>query len=220
MSIAPTPERLDVELRAAQERGYRYPPSFGGFAATVRVVSGSRTTSTNANVVVDGEGVVVTLNTDDEASRWAGDELRSIVAHRRARDYDQVDGRFEKRVVADDNPLGHLIEIDDPMGSSYRLADGQITLVTRRPGGRRFSIVVQERSAVTVGAEVPTAFTVFYWDVDEALVASEAYTDRYVDVDGLFLPGSRTIVRADAEGIATRRLVLSDHVLRWVGDAR
>ena len=53
----------------------------------------------------------------------------------------------------------------------------------------------------------------FYWDVDGALEASEAYSDEYVEVDGVFLPAKRRVIRADGDGVSARLLTLTDHVL-------
>jgi hypothetical protein len=62
------------------------------------------------------------------------------------------------------------------------------------------------------GTGLPRAFSVFYWNTRSgALEASESYGDVAVDVDGVFLPESRVIVRADADGMAVRSLRLSGH---------
>ena len=78
---------------------------------------------------------------------WAPEQVRSMVGHRLGRPYDEGDGRHAKRVIEDDHPLGALVQLDDGMSSSYRVADGQIALVTRQPGPKRFSIAVQSRLA-------------------------------------------------------------------------
>jgi hypothetical protein len=100
------------------------------------------------------------------------------------------------------------------MSSSYRVDDGAISLVTRTPGDHRFSIAVQSRADAPDGTLLPRAFTVFTWGEDGRLDAAEAYTDEYVETDGLALPASRLVVRADADGLLARRLVLRGHVVR------
>jgi hypothetical protein len=58
---------------------------------------------------------------------------------------------------------------------------------------------------------VPTTFCVAFWDEGESLAATEAYTDSYTELDGVLVPESRSIVRADSSGLTARRLVLSEH---------
>jgi hypothetical protein len=67
---------------------------------------------------------------------------------------------------------------------------------------------------------VPTSFSVFYWDAETgALTATEAYRDAVVDVDGIFLPSSRRVVRGDGDGLSVRELDLAEHALLAVAVA-
>jgi hypothetical protein len=57
-------------------------------------------------------------------------------------------------------------------------------------------------------------FSVFYWDAETgALTATEAYRDEVVEVDGVFLPAARRVVRGDSAGLSVRELILSGHGL-------
>ena len=203
-------EQADVLLEEAQRTGYRYPLTFRGFGATL-LFSGAEQASRAVTVTAGEDGVAVTGA--DGIDSWASEQVRSMVAHRLRRPYDEGDGRHAKRVVVDDHPLGALVQLDDGMSSSYRVADGQIALVTRQPGPKRFSIAVQSRLETEDGTFLSAEFAVFYWNIDGSLEASEAFSDEYVEVDSLFLPARRRVIRADGEGVSARLLTLTDHVL-------
>ena len=110
--------------------------------------------------------------------------------------------------------LGQVVELGDTMDSSYRVAGGEISTVSRTMGGQRFTIVIHDRRAFEDGRTLPTSFSVFFWDaVSGALTATEAYRDEVVDVEGVFLPSLRRVVRGDRDGLSVRELALSDHTL-------
>jgi hypothetical protein len=204
----------DELVRRAHARAYRYPEAFAGFSAGVRWQVDDRS---GEGVVVARPGPEIELDLDaPEADRgWVERELRSIVGHRQASAYERGDGRHAKRIAEEDgHPLGTLVELGDEYDSSYRVSHEQLTAVTRTMGGRRFTIVVHERVETPDGRGLPVSFTVFYWDAESgALTATEAYRDDTVDVDGVLLPRSRTIVRGDGDGLAVRSLRLSGHAL-------
>jgi hypothetical protein len=200
----------DELLEGAFRASYRYPADFVGFAAVVQA-PGGRSEAERVSVEVSAEGV--TVEGSSGLDEWASEQIRSMVAHRLGRPYAEGDGRHPKRVVDDAHPLGVLVELDDGMASSYRVADEQITVVTRQPGPRRFSIAVQERSQARGGVFLPKEFAVFTWAPDGALEVSEAYSDEYVEVDSLLLPSSRRVIRADRDGVTARQLTLADHLV-------
>ena len=140
-----------------------------------------------------------------------------MVAHRSPRPYEEGDGAIAKRVTDDAHTLGSKIELDDEMSSSYLVGNGQIAAVTRTAHGSRFTIVVQGRTPAGDGTSVPTTFCVAFWAADGTLSASEAYTDTYTEFDGVLVPASRTVVRADGDGLSVRRLILSEHAPVAVG---
>jgi hypothetical protein len=213
MRIATPPgEAAESLLRRAHEQSYRYPAEFRGFTAGLRVESAGEPVEGTVCVELADGAVVARLEGVDDA--WAAEQVRSIVAHRVGRRYEDGDGVHEKRLVDDGDTLGALVELEDSMGSSYRVDRGKIALVTRRPGGAPFSIAVQSRAAAPDGTAVPVTFTVFYWGTDGALEAAEAYTDVYVRDGAFLLPAERLVVRGDGDGTRSRRIVLSGHVLQ------
>lgn len=209
MSVAER-EQADVLLEEAQRSGYRYPLEFRGFRATLHT-PGAGATSREVSVTTGEEGIEIVGA--EGLDGWASEQVRSMVAHRLGRPYGEGDGRHVKHVVDDDHPLGTLVQLEDGMSSSYRIADGQIAVVTRQPGPKRFSIAVQARLETADGTFLPAEFAVFYWGTDGGLDAAEAYSDTYLEVDSLFLPAARRVIRADRDGVSARRLTLADHVL-------
>lgn len=211
--MAPATSAADELLREAHERGYRFPAGFDGFSARIGWETPAGTGSGTTEVRPGSEAPVETSEIDD----WADRQLRSLVAHRSPRPYEEGDGAIPKRVTDNGHALGSRIELDDEMRSSYLVGNGQIAAVTRTAHGSQFTIVVQSRAPARDGTSVPTTFCVTYWDGEGSLSASEAYTDTYTELDGVLVPASRTVVRADGDGLSVRRLTLSDHLPLGVG---
>jgi hypothetical protein len=199
-------DRADVLLRQAHESGYRFPPDFRGFTAAFITSTGER-----GRVVVRGRTEIEVVGED--AAGWVAGEITSMVTHRWATTYDDGDGRWAKRVEADTVAL-----TDDPFDSSYRLRGNLISEVHRTVGGSRFVISVSGRTPAHDGRLLPAHFTVFHWGVDDGrLVKADQFTDSYVLVDGVHLPGRREITSATDAGLTTRWFELADH--RVTGDA-
>jgi hypothetical protein len=203
--MSTTISRADDVLREAHDRGYHFPAGFGGFSADVAWTTPDGSGSGSIEARLGDEPAVATSNLDD----WADRQLRSMVAHRSARSYEDGDGATPKSVTEEAH--GSRVALEDDLDSSYLVAGGQIETVTRTAHGTRFTIVVQGRTPANDGTSVPTTFTVCYWDTDGGLTAAEAYTDTYTDLDGVLVPASRTVVRADDTGLSTRRVTLAGH---------
>ena len=208
-------DAADALIRSAHARAYRYPEGFAGFSATVgwrvdeRSGEGSFVARTGPEIDLELE-----LEADDADRGWVERELRSIIGHRQASTYERGDGRHVKQIAeeASGHALGVLVEIDDEYASSYRVSGEELSTVTRTMGGKRFTIVVHERRPMPDGTGLPTSFTVYFWDTSTGeLSAAEAYRDAAVEVDGVFLPGSRVVVRGDKDGLSVRSLQLSEH---------
>jgi hypothetical protein len=207
----------DALVRRAHAGAYRYPTDFGGFRASVEwhVDGRSGAGTVVARIGTDIEIDLEAADAADEDRAWLERELRSIVGHRRATTYEAGDGRHAKRMAEDSgHPLGTVVEMDDEYASSYRVSGDEISTVTRTLGERRFTIVVHERLQAPDGTGLPTSFSVFYWDAATgALSSAEAYRDVPVDVHGILLPASRTVVRGTSDGLAVRSLELTGHEL-------
>jgi hypothetical protein len=213
LSPSSTGTAADELLRAAFDRTYRYPEGFPGFTARLRVADdGDALQDTTVELRAGAAPIVGGKVGTGEVAH----ELGMLAGHRWHRTYEEADGRWEKTLRADGNPLGDLVELDDPMRSSYRVRDGEITTITRHHGGLRFTIVVQERIATADGRSISRAFSAAYWDeATRGIVRADVFVDDYVVLDGLPLPASRRIARATDAGLRARTLGLSAHeVLR------
>jgi hypothetical protein len=205
---------VTATLQDALARAYRYPPGFGGFAAELVVAQGEGSWS-GAVEIASPADVRVAVDAPDDVAEFARAELASIAGHRWGGPEGAADAPSTPVAAGEDAVTGLQVRLDgDPLDSSYRLRGGHVAAVERRLGERRFTITVQTRTPVADGRAVPTAFTVAWWDVATGrLVRSDAYTDAFVDVDGLPLPSLRRIVTADDDGVRGRELVLSSHRL-------
>ena len=209
----------DVEahalLRGAHEIGYRFPEGFGGFSARVRY-AGAGETAEGSVVVRAPRDVTLDLAAGETAQGWVRQEIASVAGHRWFSRYEESDGRYALGFGGDDDRvLGRLIVFsDDPYASSYRIRDGRIAQVNRQMGPVRFSITIQDHRTFADGRVVPTAFAVSFWNVaGGTLTRSDAYTDRYAEIDGVMLPASRRVVSATSDGLVGRQVVLTGHAL-------
>jgi hypothetical protein len=206
--------RAADRLQDALERSHRYPPGFGGFAAEIVVATDGGAWEGHVELASPRD-VRLDLDAPEAATAFARGELASIAGHRWGGADGTADAPSMPVAEGEDAVTGLRVRLDgDPLDSSYRLRDGHVAAVERRLGEARFTIVVQDRTATADGRSIPTAFTVAWWDVASGrLTRADAYTDLYVDVDGVPLPALRRIVRADDDGVHGRELRLSGHRL-------
>ena len=147
----------------------------------------------------------------DEAKAWVDDQVNSVLAHRRNGDFNKGDGRHPITFAANDkedkSPLGRRLELHDSMKSSYRIKNRQVVEVARTMADDHFVITVLETTPTANGKFLPRNFVVNYFDAKSgALKRSEAFTDEYQKIDGIWLPASRRIVKAEAGKLVTRVL--------------
>jgi hypothetical protein len=202
-------------LRAGHEAVYRYGADFGGFRAAVRLVQDGASV-TGSIELRSSRSLDIDLAADEQGLAWLRQEVSSLMGHRWSLPYDQGDGRYALSLAPpDDHPLGRrIIFHDDPFGSLYRLRDGHVTQIERKMAAVRFVITVLGRDELPDGRTLPTHFTVAYWDAEAGrIVRADSYTDRYVEIDGVYLPASRRVVTAEDRGIVVRELVLAEHAL-------
>ncbi len=202
----------DLLVREAHEAGYRFPPGFPGFRAQLRF-SGNGGDARGSVSLRFGERPELEIELPEQERDWLAHELGSLASHRFHRSYEQADGRHRKRLHEEDgNPLGRLVTIEDAMDSSYRIEAGRIGEISRTHGGSRFTIVIQERVEAHDGRVVSSAFTVCHWDEESGrLLRADAYSDSFVERDGLLLPARRRVATATDTGLVVRKVVLDDH---------
>lgn len=196
-------------LRRAHEAGYRFPPGFGGFAASVyygwdrESWTGSVEVRSPADVRYEGR-----IRDADGQLRW---EVAALASQCWG-----VPGGEEARVSLDarEGPLGCLLRVEDGLESAYRIQGGHVSRIERRFGDLRFSINVQERSFTEDGRALPAHFCVVYWSIEKGrLVRTDIYRDGYLPVEGVYLPLGRRVTTADDSGTTTRQILFRDHRL-------
>jgi ketosteroid isomerase-like protein len=200
----------DLLLRQAHETGYRFPPRFRGFTATLRTSAGD-----HGRLVVRGRSEIEVSIQGEPTDQvdWAREQIASVVGHRWPTGYDDGDGRWAKRADGDTVTI-----LDDPFDSAYRLRDAQISEVHRTVGQVRFVIAISERHRVDDGRYLPAQFTVFHWSTESGrLVRAEHFTDTYIRIDGVYLPARRQVISATDEGLTTRVLDLAEHTVTTDG---
>jgi hypothetical protein len=89
-----------------------------------------------------------------------------------------------------------------------------VVQINRQMGAIRFTIHIQEHTSVQEDKTLPHHFTVAYWDTNqERLMRMASYTDRYIWVEGYYLPASRRILIYDDQGMSTHVIEFGDHQL-------
>jgi hypothetical protein len=202
-------------LKQAHDAGYKFPADFAGFTATLAFIQDGVAVSGRVTVKAPRD-IEFDIDADEAAIGWLKQEIGSMAGHRWPTSYEAGDGRWTL-TLGDDatHPLGQTVTVhDDPFNSSYRLRDGQISQVSRQMGGTRFTITILAHQVAADERNLPSVFTVAYWDIAEGrLTRADAYTDRYATVAGTSLPVGRRVVTSTDTGQTTRELILNGHEL-------
>lgn len=191
-------------------------PGFQGFQAAISGSVDGREFDGQVTVSADG---AVKLESDDEAtSGWVVEQLGSIVMHRAAR----VSGERQERprlYFGDDDaghPLGRLLIFEGgQFASSYRVRDGQITVVNRLLGDKSMTITALDNETNADGKLLPRGYTVHYWDAESGVLdCTETIRDRWQRVGEFDLPTEHTVVSSSTGGLSVRSFRLREHRLR------
>ena len=100
----------------------RWPDTFGGFEADLRInVNGEETTG---KVTVKSSKEVEVSLPNEELQQWAQGQISMIAAHRGPRNFEESDGKYHLSFEGGENhPQGPRIGLGDSMGSTYRVKD-------------------------------------------------------------------------------------------------
>lgn len=202
-------------LKAAHDARQVVPATFPGFTATILFRNGTQSATGTLRSVKAGKTTfeVTGLGADDKS--WLEDQVLSMMGHRHGGDFAKGDGSnpitFGK---LPDNSFGKLIELNDGMGSSYRVMNNKIMEVTRTGGSSRFTVSVLQTQE-EAGKYLPVHFIVAYHDEKTgALQKVEGYRDAYAKIDGYWLPASRLVVAfGTADSAELRQIVFKDFKL-------
>ena len=184
---------------------------FTGFSAQVAGEVDGRPFEGRATVAADGS---VTIKGGDAALRpWAQEQLESLVMHRLPPPGDGTRPVVRFADERDDHPLGRLLVFaGGRFASSYRVKDGQITVVNRHFGRESMTITTLDQERNREGATLPRSYVVQRWDAATgALRRVETVQDRWVRVGAWDLPAAHTVTTASDAGLSVRSLTLSQH---------
>jgi Protein of unknown function (DUF3386) len=203
----PAAVKLFQDALAARATWKKFP----GFRAKIKGAVDDRAFEGSVKVAADGG---VALETDQEVvDDWVRGQLESLAMHRIADDGATGDTpvlRFADQ--QSDHPLGRLLEFEGgQFASSYRVRDGQITVVNRNFGGRSMTITTLENTMTSEGRYLPRSYTVQYWEEPSGkLSQTETVQDRWQRVGAFDLPAHKRVIISTDAGLAVREFTLSD----------
>jgi hypothetical protein len=191
-------------LRSTRDTRYYFGENVAGLTADV-VLNDDGKIATGALRYDVGRGADLQIKgEDDETEPWALETILNILGHRRGGDFSKGDGRHPITFAPEDSsPAGRRVLLNDQMQSSYRIltrpGEGdRVTEVDRTVGGDHFTIRVLEETPAGKGRFLPRHFVVTYFDAQTgAIKRSEAFTDEYQKVKGVWVPASRRILIAE-----------------------
>ncbi len=214
-NAAALPPKADPEawnlLKAARETREVLPRTVKEVSAQLVFNDNGEIKTGTVTYDVSNQAIIKMEGLNDDAKAWVNDQVNSVLAHRRDGDFSKSDGRHHITFAADDkadkSPLGRRVELHDSMKSSYRIKHNQVVEVDRTMADDHFVITVLETTPTANGKFLPRTFVVNYFDTKSGTMKrSEAFSDTYQKIAGVWLPASRRIVRA-AEGKFTVRII-------------
>ena len=186
--------------------------NFPGFSAQIEGDYDGRPFS--GTVQVDQTGKVELKIDQEVAAEWVEDQLRSIVVHRLESSHaDKPVLRFADR--DEQNPLGRMLTfVGGRFASSYRVKDGQISVVNRNIGPENMTISVLENEKTAEGKYLPHLYNVQYWDAASGdLKRTESFENRWQRTGSIDLPALNRVVTSAASGLTVRMFKLSKQEL-------
>ncbi len=193
-------------LKSTRETSQNFPANFAGVTVDIVFNDNGKIAKGTLSYEAGKAGELKLEGLDEETKGWLNDQAMSVIAHRRGGDFAKGDGRHPITFGEDDSsPAGRRVVLNDSMKSSYRIRNGQVIEVDRTMGADHFTITVLETTPVANGKFLPRHFTVTYFDAKTgAIKRSEAFTDEYKQIDGVWFPASRRVARAENGKVITR----------------
>ena len=200
-------------LRRAFAKTSRWPEGFGGFEADLRVnVNGEHTRGTVR--VQSSKDVAVSLP-DADLRQWAQGQISMIAVHRGPRSFEESDGKYTLSFAGEEHhPQGPRVNLNDSMGSSYRIKDDRITQINRRMPHVAFTINVEDSAVTQDDRYLTTRYTVYYFSPKDGSLANvESFSDTHARVGHADLPATRRIISYEKGAMVTRVLTFENHRL-------
>ncbi|MEK7747617.1 MAG: DUF3386 family protein [Nitrospirota bacterium] len=203
-------------LQGAHEKTSRWGTHFTGVTADlilnqngveykgkVSLIS-SKETDVTLDVGPEGEGLL----------NWVKNQIGMIAAHRGSRSFEESDGKYP--ITFAEEPAGHplgrqIIIHTDGMNSRYRIKDSRIQQISRDMGRMRFTINVEEAMTTKDNKFLTTKYVVYYFSGDGKITQVESFTDIPLEMNGVYLPGSRRIILVEAGAVIVRTLEFKNH---------
>ena len=181
-------------LEAAHDNRQVMPNAFAGFQADLIYQDGDTLKQGKIVCRRAGETRITVAGLSEDDNDWLEEKVMNLIGHRRGGTFAQGDGK-NPLTLGDNNSFGQLIKLNDRMQSEYRVRDGKVTEVTRTAGGLKFTITVMTTMQANAGKYLADHFSVAYRDEKTgALKMVEGYRDSYAQIDGVWLPTSRTVM--------------------------
>jgi hypothetical protein len=203
---------LRDQLRAAMEKRYTWNAAFPGFRGDVELVEPGKPPVTGRFVV--GADLSVRVESDSAAARVAlQNEISSFVTQRKPTDFDVAYAQttFVRKQRRPDGALV-VVAAEDPLMTSYTIANGEIVEVGRSMG--RVSYVARDRSKHRTddGRLITIEYDVVYTsNENDATLAVEHTRDGYITLGSYWVPSERRVERQEADrSDAIRELKLSN----------
>ena len=203
-------------LKSSRDTSQNFPPNFAGVTTEVVLNDNGKITKGLLSYEA-GKGLDLKIEgLNEELKGWLNDQMVNVILHRRGGDFAKGDGRHPISFgEADNSPLGRRILLNDPMKSSYRVRDNQIVEVDRTMAGIHFIIRVLDMTKTPEGKFLPHYFVMTSFDTSGQIKNSEAYTDEYKLVDGVWFPASRSVVHAENGQVSLRVIELHNPRIRF-----
>lgn len=202
------PEAVRV-LREAHEARANWQPGFPGFTADAVYRLNGR--EAKGKITVKPDFSIEYQLGNKELETALRPSFGSLIMHRRG------DGPTPEYAGTwrDETPhlLGRAINLNDELGSFYRIKDRQILEVNRVLGSQRFTNTVLENEKTKFGF-LPRAWSVAYYEKDsDRLLRTSTTQVTWTWIGDVFLPATLQTVVAHDEGTEVSRLELSNHRL-------
>jgi hypothetical protein len=207
-------------LKSTRETSKNFPANFAGVTTEIVLNDNGKVAKGSLSYEAGKTGELKIEGVDEETKGWLNEQSMSVIAHRRGGDFAKGDGRHPITFGEDDNsPAGRRVVLNDSMKSSYRVRNSQVVEVDRTMADSHFTITVLETTQTPDGKFLPRHFTVTYFDAKSgALRRSEAFTDEYKQVNGVWFPASRRVVRAENGKVITRVIEFHNPQIRFANE--
>ena len=198
-------------LRRAFAKTSRWPDTFGGFEADLRInVNGEETTG---KVTVKSSKEVDVSLPNEELQKWAQGQISMIAAHRGPRTFEESDGKYHLSFEGGENhPQGPRISLGDSMGSTYRVKDDRLTQINRKMPHVAFTINVEDSVLTQDEKYLTTRYIVYYYSPKDGSLANvESFSDSHTRVGNADLPATRRIISYEKGATVTRTMTFENH---------